>query len=82
MGRKTSFYLSDEDDALLAAKREQGVGLAEIFHRGIHAEDPADRRARDVAAAAVDAAEDRLMGLARDMLQDAVREALRQGGGY
>ena len=82
MGRKTSFYLSDEDDALLQALRGRGVGLAEIFRRGVRAEDPAGRLAREAAALAVDGAEGRLGDLARAMLQDAVREALRQGGGF
>jgi hypothetical protein len=82
MGRKTSFYLSDEDDALLVAARGRGLGLAEIFHRGLHAEDPAPRLARQAAQDMLDAAEDRLRDLVRETLADAVREALRQGGGF
>jgi len=55
MGRKTSFYLSDEDDALLRAAKARGTGLAEIFHRGLQAEDPALTLARAAAVEALEA---------------------------
>lgn len=82
MPRKTSFYLSDEDDALLRQALASGVTLKEVMRRGIGAAAPDAAFAREAASEAVEAMEERLRGLVREIVQETVREALNQGGGY
>jgi hypothetical protein len=55
MPRKTSFYLSDEDDALLRETMATGVSLREIMRRGLGVEDPHLALARQAATEALEA---------------------------
>lgn len=80
MPRKTSFYLSDEDDVLLRAKIAEGVPLREIMRRGIGATAPDRALAREAAAEMLEAMGDEL----QDRIDRAVERALakRQGGSW
>ena len=80
MARKTSISLSDEDDVLLHDALAAGTPLREIIVRGLHAEDPAGKLARDAAAEALDAVREEL----REMIDGAVKRALAeaQGGSW
>ena len=60
MGRKTSFYLSDDDDALLREALAAGDSLREIMRRGIGAVGPVEATAELAARRAAEAVEARI----------------------
>lgn len=93
MGLRTSVYLTDE---LEAAWKASGVPLGELVRRGLAeraVEDEAAWRAAEAVASRVEAALgavraeitkdvlEEVRQVAREIIEGAVREALRQGGG-